>query len=98
MISFNKLQNYYIKLYTELRRYSWDFKTVEVIADLETSVHCAFPDLEEVNRNLLRLRTRTSEAMKEDEELSKAYNDFYNVLQEETEVYAKLPKVNEVIQ
>lgn len=98
MISFNKLQTYYIKLYTQLRNYSWDFKTVEIIADLETSVHRAFPDLAEVRRNLVNLRTRMTDVIRDDEDLQKAYDRFYDVLQNETEVYAKLPEVHEVIQ
>jgi len=97
MISSTSLQNNYIKLYEHLRKYIWEFEVVRTIADLEIATYKSFPDLLEIQKYLTQLRRLTSNVIKEDKELSEAFNKFEESLQEDNlDVYANIKRFREV--
>ena len=100
MLNSKILQSAYIDLYTELRKYIWDFKTVEKIAELETATYQTFPDIDDVRNkfNSLELDIRSSAIdLNEDIDLQQALQEFSEVLNDDSDIYAKLTQVREVI-
>lgn len=98
MICSSELQNAYIKLYDALRQYIWDIQEVRLIADLEVSIYDTFPDLDKIYLNLSKLDRQTKDAQDEDDNLKSCFQDLYDILNsEDSELYAKIPMVTEVI-
>lgn len=98
MLSYNELQSAYVDLYIQLRKYIWDFRTVEHIANLEIAVYRAFPDIADVSQRLNELNLDIRSILSEDEDLKSAIDAFKEVLNTDDSLYAKLNKVREVIQ
>ena len=97
MINSLRIQSAYVDLYKQLRRYIWDFSTVEKLADLEVSVYKAFPSIEEVSKCFDKLRIDLKQSEKDDENLKTACDNFKSVLDSDTETYVKIYQVDEVI-
>lgn len=87
-----KLQSAYNALYVQMRRYVWDFETVEALADLEVSVYQAFPDVEKLSNKFQKLKRIVSyfDVYTEDDILSQSFDKFETLLDEDTEIYASL--------
>lgn len=98
MLNYAELQTCYVDLYTELRKYIWDFQTVEKLANLEISVYRTFPDVEEVRKHLTSLTQDVKHVFSEDEALKNAVDKFTEVLDSVDSIYAKLNQVTEVVQ
>lgn len=87
-------RNFYIRLYKELRKYLWDFDTVNLIADIELSAYKSFPDVAQLKLLLGRLRQNLFETLREDDELRKSLEDFEESVNDNQEVvlFIKRPK------
>ena len=97
MISNTEVQLLYNDLYVQMRKYIWDFDAVCALADLEEAAYHTCVDMAEVNRALRKLRSTCYAQILEDEELKAAFDAFDDIA-DETETYAKLYQVKEVIQ
>ena len=97
MVSNADIQNAYNKLYTQVRKYIWDFPVVAALADLEISIYKTSLDLLDVRLKYLRFRGLITSEIYSDEQLKDAV-DYLESLIYENDVYVKLNKVNEVIQ
>ena len=99
MVPATKLQSLYNKLYIQLRKYIWDFKTVEDLADFEISVYRRFPDKEDIEKVFYRLKRdiTTSYIYREDDDLKYAVEAFENQLDETDQFYADLDTFREVV-
>lgn len=99
MVPATKLQSLYNKLYIQLRKYIWDFKTVEDLADFETSVYRRFPDKEDIEKVFYRLKRdiTTSDIYREDDDLKYAVEAFEDQLDETDQFYADLDTFREVV-
>lgn len=97
MINVADLQNVYVNLYKQLRKYIWNFSVVEDIADLEISVYQACPNMTNVGMCFRQVRTDVYEVEREDEDLKKALDKFQEVLDSGTETFFKLTNVREVV-
>ena len=95
-VSVKDLQRAYNDLYVQLRKYIWGFNVVMDIAELETSVYEACPDMDSVARNLTRLSTSIRETQLEDEDLNKAIGDFQELINDSDGYYLKLVTISEV--
>lgn len=95
-VSVKDLQRAYNELYVQLRKYIWGFNVVMDIAELETSVYEACPDMDSVVRNLTRLSTSIRETQLEDEDLDKAICDFQELINDSDGYYLKLVTISEV--
>ena len=96
MVSAKKLQNQYIKLYEQFRKYLWPFETVRYIAELEETVYKRFPDINYI-RNVLRfLESDMRGELKDDEEFKTEFDKMVDIANSSTEVFAKLKKYSEV--
>jgi hypothetical protein len=99
LVPATKLQSLYNKLYIQLRKYIWDFKTVEDLADFEISVYRRFPDKEDIEKVFYRLKRdiTTSDIYREDDDLKYAVEAFENQLDETDQFYADLDTFREVV-
>lgn len=99
MVPATKLQSLYNKLYIQLRKYIWDFKTVEDLADFEISVYRRFPDKEDIEKVFYHLKRdiTTSDIYREDDDLKYAVEAFENQLDETDQFYADLDTFREVV-
>lgn len=96
-ISNLELQQLYIDLYKELRRYIWPIGTVSAIADLEVNTFKACPTLEDIDKSLNALEFLIRDITSEDEDLKTAFETFQSSIQDVDTTYTVLNKVEEVI-
>lgn len=97
MISSLRIQSAYVDLYTQVRKYIWDFATVEKLADLEVAVYKTFPSMEDVSKCFDKLRSDLKSKEKDDEDLKNACDKFKQVIDSDSETYFKVYQVDEVI-
>lgn len=71
-----ELKKAYIKLYSEMMKYIWPVNTVELLAELETSVCNVFPIMSDVRNNFRRLRADVAADLRDDEDMKKAFDAF----------------------
>ena len=100
MVPATKLQSLYNKLYIQLRKYIWDFKTVEALADFEISVYRRFPDISDVERKFNKLikDVTSSDVYRDDEDLKYAIEDMRSQLDDTDQFYADLITFREVVE
>ena len=97
MIGSNILQNAYNNLYKEIRKYIWSFEAVNAIADLEISAYQSFADIVAVRKNLDRVKSYARDVLKDDEDLQKVFDAFYDLREDEDRTYVKLTAVKEEV-
>lgn len=96
MISSRSIQQAYIDLYIQLRKFIWDIAVVDMIADIELNCYSAFPDIEMLKNQLAKLRSTIYTVYVYYEDLQKAFEDFDEILNNGNDVYVKLFQVEEV--
>ena len=90
MISAKQIQTYYNRLYKCLRVYIWPGNVVSEIADLEVACYQVFPNLQVVRHAFNKLRVSVFRYIKDDEDLIQAFDDFQELLDSSSELFAKL--------
>lgn len=100
MTSATELQNLYVKLYTQMRLYIWNYTTIELLADFEIAVYQRFPDLSEVTHAFDKLRSEIShtDAYTENKDLRRAFETFDEAIEEIDSIYANLETFKEVVE
>lgn len=96
MILGSDIQFIYIELYSELRKYILDLNIVEALADLEVETYKLFPDIDRLSEYINKLRYFIHDTIS-DKEVDKWINEFIEVLNSDTDLYANLVKFTEVI-
>lgn len=98
MISSSYIQNSYVKLYKELRKYIWGKDVVEAIADFEVEAYQTFPDVQKLQVYFNNLKKLVSSYLKEedDEDLYEAFDEIQDDLNEANDMYALLDTRQEV--
>lgn len=91
------LQNKYQTIYSAISNYLWPIDVVEHIADFEIACYSAFPDMINVRRTFDILKSDVTDVIREDSELSDAFDQFDKFISDNTETYLPLRKVNEVV-
>lgn len=91
------LQNKYQTIYSAISNYLWPIDVVEHIADFEIACYSAFPDMVNVRRTFDILRRDVTDFIREDSELSDAFDQFNEFISDSTDTYLPLRKVNEVV-
>ena len=97
MINTADMQNAYIDLYKELRRYIWGYDVVEAIANLEIATYQTCPDMDVIKSRYNELEYLVKYVANDDEDLREALDDFNEVLNSGHTTYTLLRQVNEVI-
>lgn len=100
MTNSKTIQQQYVDLYKQLRKYIWPYRVVESIANLEEAVYKAFPNILEI-RNLFRILVmdiRDTAREEEEDDFQKAIDKFQELIDSSETVYTKLDKVREVVQ
>ena len=78
-----ELKKAYIKLYSAMMKYIWPVNTVELLAELETSVCNVFPIMSDVRNNFRRLRADVAADLRDDEDMKKAFDAFEEKIDKE---------------
>lgn len=100
MVSGNDLQNAYIDLYSQLRRYIWSYQDVRTLANLEIETFKRFSDVDQVKKYLNLMEMSARFVTNDDEEVMLAFQDFRDVLDSidsPDHMYAKLTEVEEAL-
>lgn len=97
MTTSTRLQNCYIHLYSELRRFIWDYNAVFTLGNLEAAVYQRFPDMDDVKKWLNMMYMEARSTTRDDEAVMKAFDEFFRALEPSNNIYSKLPQVEEVI-
>ena len=97
MISSSDFQLGYNEIYKQMRKYIWDFETIENLVDFELSVYKAIPSIEDVRKSFEVLRRDTRYVEVDDDELKSAFDEFSKLIEDDQEIYKKLYQVDEVI-
>lgn len=98
MISNSELQLAYNDLYVQVRKYIWDFYTVNLLAELEVQTYTTCPDMNKLRSAFHEFKQSIFSTLKEDEDLRAAVDAFEELIDSDDATYAKLTKVNEVIE
>lgn len=96
MLDSMEIRNLYNTLYSEMRKYIWDFDTVKCLADLEISCYDALQDIQAVCSNLNKLSLMVHDIRRDDELLDSAFSDFEELLDYSDDVFLKIFQVSEV--
>lgn len=94
MVNSSDIQTAYNKLYVCMRDYIWDFKTVDLLAELEIAIYHRFPNIDETKNILGKLRSKINKMLQADEELKHAYDGLLEVLSDTNVVFALVKDVN----
>lgn len=97
MVDSLQLQSKYTKLYRTLIRYTWNFNTIQTLADFEVEVYTTFPDMQKLKSKLNQLKMCILPVYFNDEDIQSAYDDLEDTLNSSDETYVKLNRVQEVI-
>lgn len=97
MTEINELRNLYIDMYSCLRNYTWSFDAICILADIETEVYQAFPDTERLASLLNKFKLMILPVYKDDENIKQTIDNFIDTLNNITDTYVKLDRVQEVI-
>ena len=97
MVSYADIRNAYIDLYREMRRYIWDFRIVEQLVEVEIDSFQTCVDMDKLSEDLRLLRQHINEVISDDEDLKDAIDAFQDIVDNETETFAKLYQVSEVL-
>lgn len=98
-ITASDIQNVYIRLYKQLRKFTWPVSTVTAIADLEVEAYKAFPDKDDLVKYFTILQSMVSGAFRQDggDRLKDAVEAFRSTITEYEEVFAPLNLATEVV-
>jgi len=97
MTSSQDYRRQYERFYAEMRNYLWTVKTLTILADLEEAIYDAFVDTDRIKNNLKKLESAIKDTMKDDEMLSKAFNELKEINEEDNgNHYLLLHQVEEV--
>ena len=98
MISSSEFRSKYEKFYQEMRNYLWDIYTLQLLADVQMCAYTTFVDANDLKLKLEKLYMAIRQIAKDDEYLQEAYDDFYNLVEDnlESDYYYNLYQVEEV--
>ena len=88
------IQTAYNKFYKQMRNYIWEFKTVDLLAELEISIYKRFPDIEDTKKILEKLKAKIDKTMSDDEDFKKAYDKLAKVLSDTQVVFTLVRDIN----
>lgn len=97
MINSKDIQKAYVQLYKVLRNYLWEIHVVFLIVEIELNAYSAIPDTYKLTNQLSRLRSYVYSVLQQDEDMQKAFDDFFELLDSGNQAYAKVIQIQEVI-
>ena len=80
-----------------MRNYIWDFEVIENLANLEIDCYQALPDISKVKIDLDKLKSTIREIFNKDENLKSAFDNLFDYIDSDNDVYTKIDRVKEVI-
>jgi len=89
-----EIQTTYNKFYTYMRNYIWDFKTVDLLADLEIEIYKRFPNIDDAKRTLEKLKSKIDKTLREDEDFQKSYEKLFSTISDTDVVFTLVRDIN----
>lgn len=98
MISSQDLKDAYVRLYSQMRKYIWEYRVVEKLAELEVLIYTAFVDHESLKEaiRLLKNELKYTDAWEPDDTLQTCFTGLEDKVNN-TQTYIPLTTFNEVI-
>lgn len=96
--NFADIQNLYVELYKQFRKYILDYDVVCALADLEVEIYHTCQDVDLITTKLDILYRLAKNLHLDDEELDEAFDDLYDLLENTESTYADLHVNREVVQ
>lgn len=93
----NEIQNSYVDLYTQMRKYIWPFDVIDILVDLEIESFKSFPDVMKLQELLDRLHREIQSTLSDDKDFETAYSSFKKLIDDDNTMYKLLEQVREVI-
>ena len=93
----NEIQNAYVNLYTQIRKYIWPFDVIDILVDLEIESFKSFPDVMKLRELLDRLHREIQSTLSDDKDFETAYLSFKKLIDDDNIMYKLLEQVREVI-
>lgn len=94
----NEIQNAYVNLYIQIRKYIWPFDVIDILVDLEIESFKSFPDVMKLRELLDRLHREIQSTISDDKDLETAYSSFKKLIDDDDNtMYKLLEQVREVI-
>ena len=93
----NEIQNAYVNLYTQIRKYIWPFDVIDILVDLEIESFKSFPDVMKLRELLDRLYREIQSTLSDDKDFETAYSSFKELIDDDNTMYKLLEQVREVI-
>lgn len=93
----NEIQNAYVDLYTQMRKYIWPFDVIDILVDLEIESFKSFPDVMKLRELLDRLHREIQSTLSDDKDFETAYSSFKKLIDDDNAMYKLLEQVREVI-
>lgn len=94
-----KLQPLYNELYSNMRKYIWDYDTVATLVDVESETYRRFPNMDQLRRFTSNLKSRIigTSAYKDDDAFRQSLETFEESINDEDDLYAGIAVFKEVI-
>lgn len=96
MTNQKEFQRAYNKLYKQMRKYVWSFDIVCVLADIEFGCYTLFVRDDSLKKNIDKLGQLIATTLKEDKDLTAAYNKLRNLIYDKQDVFVRLQRMKEV--
>lgn len=98
MINSADIQRCYNDLYSAMRRYIWNYNTVESLATLEVSVYLRCPDIYDIRNNFYKLKSIVRSSAVSDKKLDESFDKFEEMINSDDSVYCMIKGLDEVVQ
>ncbi len=95
MTSSTDIQAAYNELYVAMRQYIWDFRIVELLADLEIACYQACLNIDKVRQCFDSLECSVRHVASADSEFKQSFEDFRDVIEDVSDIYKPIFKVRE---
>ena len=97
VITAEDIQISYIRLYKQMRQFTWPVRTVSALAALEVEAYKTFPEKDKLLKAFTALQPLVATILQDNEGLQGAVEAFRTTITEYEDVVAPLKSVSEVI-
>ena len=98
MISSTDFQQAFVRLFSAMRKYVWEFNVIEMLADLEVAIYDAFMNVPNAKQVFEKLQKEVKYKVTDDEDLDDALAEMAELFDAaSTDSYYRLYQVQEAV-